>query len=90
MNSLNSATNRRPRQLQLAEGRSGIHEAPRLLGLPRAGRKPLLNHGETIAAPKWFAIDENPGRTERPTGNDSFAMLARDSFDLGIVDACQH
>jgi hypothetical protein len=48
----------------------------------------LLNHGETIAAPKWFAIDEDPGRTEHPTGNDSFAMLARDSFDLGIVYAC--
>jgi hypothetical protein len=77
-------------QLLRAEERSGIHAAPQPRNLPRAGGKPLLDHGETIAAPKWFAIDENPGRTEHPTGNDGFAMLARDGFDLGIVYACQH
>ena len=55
--------------------------------LPRTGRKPSLDHGETIAAPKRFAIYEDPRRTEHATGNCSFAMLARDSLHLGIVYA---
>src|SRR5215471_15344982 len=56
--------------------------------LPRAGTKPSLHHGETIAAPKRFAIDEDPGGAEKAARNRSFAMLARDGLDFGIAYAC--
>src|SRR5215475_6430480 len=60
---------------------------PQRRELPRAATNPSLHHGETIAAPKRFAIDEDPRGAEHAARNRSFAMLARDSLDFGIAYA---